>query len=321
MGFGAPLALLALLAPAAGVVAYAAIHRQRRREGARFANPALLASVAPAAPGWRRHVPLGLYSLALAGLILAAAKPHATVSVPDERASILLVTDVSGSMTSHDVAPSRLAAARAAALRFTASVPRRVRVGVMAFDQRPRTLQAPTRDRAAVRDALRRLAPSGGTATGEALAAALQLLRPPLRPGQRPAPAAIVLLSDGASVRGRDPVGVARQAARRHVPIYTVALGTASGTIQVPRGGGRSGTVTRRVPPDPRTLAEIARVSHGQTFAVGDAEALSTVYERLGSQLGSRRERRDVSYAFVGGALVLLAAGAAGSLTLFGRLL
>jgi Ca-activated chloride channel family protein len=278
-----------------------------------------MASVAPVAPRWRRHVPLTIFAIALAALIVAAARPQKTVAVPDERASIMLVTDVSGSMTATDVAPSRLAAARTAAERFLSSVPRRIRVGVMVFNQRPRTLLSPSRDRAAARAALGRMRPSGGTATGEAIKAALQVLRPPLKLGRRPAPAAIVLLSDGKSVTGRDPVAVAREAARDRVPIYTVALGTATGTIRVPRGGGRGGTVSVAVPPDPATLRRVARVSGGVSYAVDDADQLATVYDRLGSQLGHRRERRDVGYWFVGGALGLLALGTGASLTFFGR--
>jgi Ca-activated chloride channel homolog len=319
MSFASPLLLLALIAVGAGVIAYAVTMRNRRRRAAQFANPALMISVAPVAPGWRRHVPLLFFTVALIALIVAAAKPERTVAVPDERASIMLLTDVSGSMTATDVAPNRLVAARTAAQRFLDGVPKRIKVGAMAFNQRPRTLQTPTRDRRAVRAALNKLEPSGGTATGEALKAALQLLRPKLAQGQKAAPAAIVLLSDGKSVSGRDPIEVAREAAKAKVPIYTVALGTASGTIEVPRGGGRSGTVTQPVPPDPETLQQVARISGGAAYATDDADQLAAVYEKLGSQLGKKKEKRDISYLFVGGALVALVLGAGGSLVFFGR--
>lgn len=319
MHFADPWFLLALLALAAGVVAYVALVRRRRREAAHFANPALMANVAPSAPRWRRHLPLALYALALAGLILAVAKPTKTVAVPDERAAIMLVTDVSGSMTATDVAPDRIRAARSAAQRFLDGVPKRIRVGVMAFNDHPRTLQRPTRDRARARAALAALRPSGGTATGEALKAALQVLRPPLKEGRKPAPAAIVLLSDGESVTGRDPVGVAREAARAKVPVYTVALGTPSGTIQVPRGGGRGGTVTQPVPPDPATLRRIAQLSGGEAYTADDADELRVAYDRLGSQLGKKHEEREVTTWFVGGALLVAMLGAVGSLRFFGR--
>ena len=319
MHFATPLVLLALIAIGAGIVAYVIVMRRRRRTAAQFANPALMASVAPRGPRWRRHVPLLFYAIALAVLVVAAAKPEKTVAVPDERASIMLVTDVSGSMTATDVAPNRLTAARVAAEHFLGEVPKRIKVGAMAFNNRPRTLQRPTRDRVAVRDALRRLKPSGGTATGEAIKASLQLLRPPLKLGEKAAPAAIVLLSDGKSVTGREPVDVAKEAAKAKVPIYTVALGTPGGTIEVPRGGGRSGTVTERVPPDPETLRQVARISGGRSFAADDADQLSAVYDRLGSQLGKKKENRDIGYLFVGGALIALGLGAGSSLMFFGR--
>jgi len=314
-----PLCLLALPALGAGVAAYVAIAVRRRRRGTAFASPALVPNVAPASPRWRRHLPLALYALALAALIVAVAKPTTTVAVPDERASIMLVTDVSGSMTATDVAPNRMRAARRAASRFVDDVPEQIRIGVMAFNQHPRTLQRPTRDRAEVHEALNRMRPSGGTATGEALKAALQVLRPPLKPGEEPAPAAIVLLSDGESVTGRDPVAVAHEAADEGVPIYTVALGTDEGTIEVRRRDGT--TVTERVPPDPETLREIAEVSGGAAFTAEAADELGAVYERLGSQLGTREEERQVTVWFVGGALALLGLGAAVSLATMGRVI
>lgn len=317
MSFQDPLVLLALAALALGVVAYVVVAVRRRRRANQFANPALMVNVAPRSAGWRRHIPLILFALALAGLIGAAAKPSKTVEVPDERASIMLVTDISGSMTSTDVAPNRMRAARAAAQQFANDVPKQIKVGVMEYNQQPRTLQRPTRDRAAVKAALDDMTPSGGTATGDALAAAIQLLRPKLAEGEKPAPAAIVLLSDGKSVTGRDPVEVAREAKKRGVPVYTVALGTQNGTIRVKRRDGS--TVTEPVPPDPATLRQIAQISGGSSFSVSAADELGAVYERLGSQLGHKKEKREVTAWFVGGALALMGLGAAASLGMFGR--
>jgi Ca-activated chloride channel homolog len=240
--------------------------------------------------------------------------------VPVEQATVMLLNDVSGSMQATDVRPSRLAAAREAALSFARKVPHGVRVGVLAFNQHPRTLQPPTADHGAVQAALGQLASSGGTATGEALDSALTVLeRQPGERGKRP-PAAIVLLSDGKSTSGQDPRAVAVRAGRDGIPIYTVALGTSSGTIRVPRTGGGSGFETRQVPPDPETLREIAAASRGQAYSAEDANQLSTVYHRLGSQLGTRKAPREITAAFVGGAVALLAIAAALSLRWFGRL-
>lgn len=321
MSFAAPLVLICLVAVPVLVVLYGVHLRDRRRAAAAFAAPALTASVAPHRPRWRSHVPMLAFLLALAILILAAARPQKTVAVPVERASIMLITDVSGSMQATDVRPTRLVAARIAAKRFVAQVPKTVNVGVMALSSKPRVLASPTRDRVAINTALDQLAPRGGTGTGEAIQAATNILRhQPGVNGKRP-PAAIVLLSDGAATGKIDPVAAAQAARKLHIPIYTVALGTAQGTITVPRPGDAGGTETRQVPPDPRSLAEVARASGGKTYAAADASKLSDVYKSLGSLLGTKNEKRQITAGFAGGALVLLLLGVAMSLRWFGRLI
>jgi len=319
VSFGAPLVLLALIALPLLVVWYAQQQRVRRAAAAAFAAPRLLPSVAPRRPRWRRHLPMLVFALALALLVLAAARPQRTVAVPVEHAAIVLATDVSGSMLATDVQPSRLIAAKRAARAFVDRVPAGVNVGVLAFNNHAVVLQSPTRSRSDVRAAIDRMAVSGGTATGEAIASALtSLSNTPGENGRRP-PGAVVLISDGTSTYGRDPVGAAREAAKLHVPIYTVALGTDHGTIRVP---GRDGEQkTERVPPDPRALAAIAHASGGETFTAATTDGLDAVYERLGSQLGRRDEHRQVTTAFAAGGLILLLAGAGLSLRWFGRLI
>jgi Ca-activated chloride channel family protein len=321
VSFAAPLVLVALVAIPALVFLYGTHQRDRRRAAEAFAAPALAASVVPNRPRWRRHVPMLAFLLALAILIVAAARPEKTVAVPVERASIMLVTDVSGSMQATDVKPTRLAAARAAAKRFVATVPKSVNVGVMALSSRPRVLASPTSDRIAVNAALDQLEARGGTGTGEAIQAATNILRraPGVR-GKR-APSAIVLISDGAATGKVDPVSAAQAARKLRIPIYTVALGTPQGTITVPRPGGQGGTETRQVPPDPRGMAEVARASGGKAYTAADASKLSEVYKRLGSLLGTKNEKREITAGFAGGGLALLLLGAAMSLRWFGRLI
>ena len=223
--------------------------------------------------------------------------------MPEERASVVLVTDHSGSMEAKDVEPSRLEAARSAADRFLERVPDELRVGIVAFNHAVRAIESPTTDRHEVRRVVDRMRSSGGTATGEGLATALALLdRQTKREGKR-APAAIVLLSDGAATHGRDPMGPAQEAARARIPVYTVALGTPEGTIEVRVPGG--GTARRRVPPDRATLERLA---------------IDTVYERLGSQVATRPEKREISAAFAAGAALFLAGGGMLSLGWFARL-
>jgi Ca-activated chloride channel homolog len=319
VSFGAPLVLLALLGLPLLAGLYLAEQRSRRASAAAFASPAVQASVAPRRPGWRRHLPMLAILLAITLLIFAVAKPQRTVAVPVEHASIMLATDVSGSMTATDVRPSRLAAAKQAARRFVQQVPKQVNVGVMAFNDIARVLQSPTTNRQAVIAAINGMSSSGGTATGNAIATATSVLqRAPGVKGKRP-PAAIVLLSDGSSTRGRDPVAAAQAARKLHIPVYTVALGTPAGTITVPRRGG--GTVLQHVPPDPAALQQIARGSGGATFTAQTASGLKQVYEKLGSQLGHRKEKRQITNAFAGGAAVLLLAGLGMSLGWFGRLI
>jgi Ca-activated chloride channel homolog len=297
------LALLPLLA-----WAYAGAEKRRRRAAAAFAAPAVSASVVPRRPGWRRHMPLGLAWLAIAAMIGALARPQVSVAVPAEQATIVLTMDHSGSMAATDVAPSRLTAALDAGEAFLDKVPDKVRVGGVVFDNVAEAVQSPTTDRAELGEALKAaMKPSGGTATGDALAASLQMIRT----AGKKAPGAIVLLSDGKATHGRDPLPVADEAKQLGIPIYTVALGTAAGTL--PNGDA--------VPPDTATLEQIAQRSGGEAFTASESDALSSVYEKLGSEVAMKKEPREVTAAFAGGAVVLLLAGGALSLAWFGRLL
>jgi Ca-activated chloride channel family protein len=304
MTFGAPTYLLALLVVPLLAAAIAVAARRRRKFAVRFpAMRALTASAGPSRP-WRRRVPVALTLLGAAALGLALAKPQTTVAVPVERASIMLVTDVSGSMAADDVSPSRLAAAQAAAKEFVDEVPDSVQVGLVSFSDGSAVTQQPTQDHDAVKAAIDSLGAQGGTATGEALDTAIKALRPS---GQPRTPAAIVLLSDGATTVGREPVPVAQEAKRVGVAVNTVALGTPDGMLMTPRGAVA-------VPPDPETLAQIASSSGGRAFAAEDADGLQAVYRELGSQLGTKDEQREVTAAFAAGGLLLLGAGLAGGL-------
>jgi Ca-activated chloride channel family protein len=318
MTFQSPIYLLALLAVPASVAVYMLAARRRRAGAARFASPLLMPSVAPAGPGFRRHLPLLFYAVALAAVAFAMARPEATVAVPEERAAVVLTTDVSGSMEARDVRPSRMTAVRRAALDFLEGAPDELRVGAVAFNHAVRRIEPPRAEREDTRALIQDLSASGGTATGEGLAAALGLIsRRGSRDRKRP-PAAVILLSDGTSTHGRDPVDVAREAARLRIPIYTVAFGTDRGTIEVE---GRNGeTITRQVPPDREAMRRVATISGARTFNANAGAELATVYERLGSQVATREERREVTAAFVGGAAAFLLLGGAMSLRWFGRL-
>jgi Ca-activated chloride channel family protein len=322
MSFASPFVLVLGVVLLAVIATVYAVHQRRRARAAQaFSAPHLFASVTPRRPGWRRHIPMAAFALAVALLLVAAAKPQTTVAVPVEHASIMLMTDVSGSMEAQDVKPSRLVAARRAATTFVDGVPKKVNVGVIAFNQTATVLQSPTTDRIAVKSALQRMKSSGGTATGDAVRAAVRILSSAKGVDGKAPPSAIVLLSDGKSTKGVQPLTAAQEAGRRHIPIYTVALGTPQGTITVPRPGDAGGTETRQVPPDPQSLAEVAKASGGKTYTAADASKLSDVYKSLGSLLGTKNEKRQITAGFAGGALVLLLLGAAMSLRWFGRLI
>jgi Ca-activated chloride channel homolog len=309
--FQAPAFLIALALVPLAAIAYGAAQRRRRAAADAFAGPAVRASALPRTPGWRRHAPVALYGAALAALAVALARPEATVAVPTEQASVVLAIDRSGSMRATDVAPTRLAAMQSAAARFLDRVPRRVKVGAVAFNGRTAVLEAPTTDRAPLRAAIEGIEAKGGTASGDGLSAALDVIR---RGGTERPPAAVVLISDGKSTRGADPVAVAREAADLGVPVYTVSLGTPDGTVTDAEG------VTHEAAPDPETMRAVAEASGGRSFTVDDAERLTAVYERLGSQVATEREPREITAAFAGGALLFVAGGALLSLHWFRRL-
>jgi Ca-activated chloride channel family protein len=317
VSFAAPLFLLALLVVAAAAALYAWTERRRATGREAFATPALMPSVAPRRVGWRRHVGPAAYLLAAAALVVALARPEHTVAVPVEQASVMLVTDRSGSMRATDVAPNRMEAAKRAADEFLDDVPREIRVGALAFNHRVRLLASPTTDRARVRRVTNALTARGSTAAGDALAAALRSLRPQ---GEQPdqTPAAIVLLSDGETVRGQDPLPVAERAKELGVRIFTVAVGTDAGTLT---SRNPDGTLkTENVPPDRDALRQIAETSGGTFSDAPSAAQLEAVYRDLGSKVSTEPGQEETTAAAVGLATVLLVLGAGLSLRLTGRI-
>jgi Ca-activated chloride channel family protein len=313
MSFSSPVALLCLAAVPLAILLHMAAQQRRRRYPVRFTALSTLAAVAGQEPAWRRHAPLALFACALAALALSLAKPERTVQVAVQQASVVLVTDVSRSMSATDVSPTRLEAARRAASSFLDKVPDALRVGLVTFSDTAQTLQKPTTDHDAVDDQLDTMQPISGTATGAGLRTALDDLKLGDDPSARRPPAALVLLSDGSATDGAAADIVASEAKRLRVPIYTVALGTPTGTITL-------GAQTLNVPPDAEALKRIAAESGGQAFRAEDSDQLGAVYEKLGSQIGTKPEKREITAWFAGAALLLLGAALVSSLRLGGRL-
>jgi Ca-activated chloride channel family protein len=311
--------LLATLSlPLFALAAYLWLQRRPSKYAVDFPNLAVLEAVAGRSRAWRRHLTAAFLLLALTALCIGVARPEMTMSVPDERATVILTLDVSGSMLAEDVKPTRLEAARAAVRRFLERLPERIRVGLILFSSDPTVVAPPTRDRDLVLEGLGQLVPGFGTAIGDSVARSAELVReatphpeaggaPPTE--QQAPPAVVVFLSDGFQTRGvLTPEEGAQRAQRARVPVHTIALGTDEGVIELERFGERRQIP---VPPDRPTLARIAAVAGGKSFDVRDADRLSEVYENLGSLVGRVDEKREVTVAFVAaGAALLAVAGA-----------
>ena len=318
MSFDWPAALLALVVVPVLVTLYIVRERRRTAFAAGFANPALLPNVVDRKPGIRRHIPLILLLLGFTAIVLGVARPHATVSVKREEATVVLAVDVSRSMKAEDVRPTRLGAAQEAAKAFADKVPEKFRIGVVSFATRAVVGLPPTQDRKLVDDAVDALAPGEGTAIGDAVALSTQVGRT-RRPEARSAPPrSVLLISDGTRDGGAiDPQAAARRAKELKVPVYTVLVGTPNGVVEETLTGGLRQII--RVPPSPETLQQIAELSGGEFFTATDAEGLKRVYEELGSRLGTRDQLREVGDYFAGGAAALLLAGGALSALWFRR--
>ena len=296
-----------LLVPVAGVV-YAVWQRRRVAYANRFTSPQMMPNVVPRAPGWRRHLPVLLYLLAMAALVIGMARPLASFEVPRERATVMLIMDTSNSMTATDVEPSRLQAARAAAQSFVEEIPEEFQIGVVGFSSRARVLTPPTTDRVAVRRALDSLETDFGTAIGDGLTHGLKLQREARTTpatGERP-PMVMLLLSDGNNTTGEvDPAVAAQQAKRSGVRVYTIALGRP----ETPKASGSTGRAVR--PVNFQQLDDIAETTGGQFFTALTSERLQAVYRDLGSSIATVREDREVTAAFVGAGLLALVVGSA----------
>jgi Ca-activated chloride channel homolog len=324
--------LWALLLVPVALAAYLLAQRRRSRYTVRFTNLDLLANVVSAKPGWRRHVPPAFYLLALAALLVSLARPQALALVPKEQATVILVMDVSGSMNATDVEPTRLVSSQRAAASFVEQLPEKFRVGIVSFASTAQTLTRPTTDRPAVYEAIGSLHAEGATAMGDGIERALDVKRPPAPPpagNARPAPTpgtqqgddaplVVLLLSDGANTQGRaQPMEAAADAKDLGVPVFTIALGTDRGMVDVPDETGNLRRIP--VPPDKLTLQRIAETTGARFFAAPSSRDLKGVYRELGSKIGFVKEKQEVTVVFAATGLLFLVAGAAMSLVWFSR--
>jgi Ca-activated chloride channel homolog len=329
MTFERPWFLITLLALPVLALLYVWLQRRRSRYPVSFTNLAVLREVVGTRRPWRRWVAPVLVLLALAALLVGVARPQVDGMVPQDRATVVLVLDVSRSMEARDVKPNRIGAAKRAIRLFLDRAPDRLRVGMVVFAGVPQVASPPTTDHEQVSVSLDNLgdyATFGGTAIGDALSMAVDVGRDAIQSDPEAPPAnganenklvSILFLSDGAQREGvLQPLEGAQLAKEAGMPVYTVALGTPNGTV-AGGGGGFFPFAPERipVPPDTETLRAIAETTGGEFTEARDAETVDNAYEKLGSNLGRRRADKEVTYVFLGvAAALLVAAGALSAL-------
>jgi Ca-activated chloride channel homolog len=309
-----PIGLLALLVVPLAALAYWLVDRRPSRYALAFSNLDVLAAVTESEGKWRRRIPAALFILALVAAALALTRPQRDVMVDREQATIVLAVDSSGSMLAEDVAPSRLSAAKNSIRRFLDDLPSQFRVGMVSFAEEATVVAPVTANRQPVREAVEFLFPMRGTAIGDAVARAAELAQEATGQqaetqisgfglaqggsdlGER-TPAAVLLLSDGFQTAGLlAPLDGAARAKELKIPVYTIALGTADGVIDLSFGGE-----ARRipVPPDRETLRLIAEETGGKYYSAPSAEALQSAYSDLDSLLSREPGKDEATYLFV----------------------
>lgn len=315
MTFLSPLWLLILLPVAALGLAYVIMQRRWQRYAVRFASLAMLDKVVPRRPGWRRHVPATLILIALTCLGAAAARPELSLRVPYDRATIMVAIDTSGSMAAPDVPPTRLAAAKAAAVAFVEELPDTVNVGVVSFAGSSAVVAPPTTDHPQVQQQIAALQlAGGGTAIGESVFASLAQIEAMAEEAEgQPVPTRLVVLSDGSNTAGRSPEAAAKAASEAGLPVSTIAYGTADGVMPNARGG-------TRVPVDGETLERLAEATGGTAYSAESGEELADVYSDIGSSIGWRTEVREITPYLAAAALLVAVGAGALSLRWFSRL-
>ncbi len=360
MSFQWPLALFSLLVVPALLAAYWWIMRRRRKHAVRYSSVALLRSVLPGRRRWQRHLPIALLLASLAVLALAVGRPQVKRDVPYSNTSVILALDVSGSMCSTDVEPNRLAVAQEAARAFVEKQPKGVRMGLVVFSGFAQLAVPPTDDREELVAAIDSLTIGRGTAIGAAMLTSIDAIaeaNPGVSPvgdvpetGTPPAttapgangylPDIVVLLTDGASNRGIEPLDAVPYAVERRVRIFTISFGTTSpaplvcereqvganafdpsglgsGGFRGGSGGGGgfwSGGLRRALIADVPTLQAIAEQTGGTYNGAEDADQLRQVFADLPKTVATQKQNTEISWMLAALGAVLAAAAVAASI-------
>ncbi|MGH8802020.1 MAG: VWA domain-containing protein [Casimicrobiaceae bacterium] len=332
------------------VAAYIWLLKRRKRAALRYASLAFVREAMTPGRTLRRHLPALLFLAALTLLIVAIARPAAIITLPTDHETIILAIDVSGSMRADDIKPTRLAAAQAAARAFVNDQPSNVDIGIVSFAGTAAVVQAPTQNRNDLLAAVDRLQLQRATAVGSGLLVALKLIDPsvqfdlrlsnprldtgdanhdltlderrraanpparPMAPGSNTS-AAIILLTDGQTTTGPDPIEAARMAADRGVRVYTVGIGTVGGAVIGWEGW------SMRVRLDEDTLKAIAQLTRADYYFAGTAEDLSRVYKGMNAKMVLQKKETELTALVAAAAALLLLVAAGLSVAWFNRIL
>ncbi|HEY1436141.1 MAG TPA: VWA domain-containing protein [Casimicrobiaceae bacterium] len=341
---------LSLAVPAI-VVAYLLVLRRKKKTALRYASLSMVQEAMGASRRFRRHIPPLMFLLALISMLIAISRPAAVVTLPYQYETVILAIDASGSMRAADVSPTRIAAAQAAARSFIADQPRSTRLAVVSFAATASVVQSPTLNREDVLAALDRIQLQRGTAIGSAILVSLKIIFPDLefdlrssnpRPGgareashgtpidaptkgqpadAKPVPpgsyasAAIILLSDGQTTAGPDPIEASKMAAEHGVRVFTVGIGTVSGEILGAEGW------SMRVRLDEEALKTIANMTKAEYFYAGNATDLTKIYKALNSRLVLEKKATEVTALFAAAGAVFALLSGLLSLLWFNRIL
>ncbi len=294
------------------IAAYVFAARRKNRRGMRFTNTSMLDVVVPKQSQWRRHLAVALSLLSLVTLTAAFARPSTQIDVPRERATVVIVIDASQSMQATDVAPNRLASAKAAAIAFVESIPDKYNVSVVSMAGNSSILVPPTLAHNTVENAINSIQLQDGTAIGEGIYTAMRALQQAPKDPNKPdsvAPGAIVLLTDGSNTAGRAPMQAAAEARNAKVPIYTIAYGTENGYVDL--DGKRE-----PVPVDHELMKQIAATTNGDYYEAATLDQLDKVYDNIGTEVGYEKAEREVTSRFAGYGLALAVLAALGAISL-----
>ncbi|HVF25015.1 MAG TPA: VWA domain-containing protein [Anaerolineales bacterium] len=334
MSFIWPTLLLTLLCVPLLVFLYVRMQQRRRKFAAQYGSLGLVHNSKGAGPGARRHIPALIFLTGITLLLISMARPQATISVPRMEGTVILTFDVSGSMAADDLQPTRMEAAKVAALDFVDNQPPSVLIGVVAFSDGGISVQAPTANRDETAATIERLVPRRGTSVGNGMLVALNTIAvsagddpilntSTLAPGESAAPvpapqgwytsSVIVLLTDGENNQDPDPVAAADLAADLGVRVYTVGIGTSAGAMVTVEGF----TVLSQL--NEPMLQYISDTTGGAYYNAGNEEDLRKIYNDLKPTLSIKREEMEITSILAGVGMLVFLIGGAISLLWFGH--